>query len=150
MDAGRTQLVDRQPPVRPRPQRLLPVRTAGGPITSAWAVALGVGWPLAFVLGGLFEPAPAQPEATAPLVVELGSLVFLVAMIMVVAAAVRRQRLAANAGVVAGLVAVAFAISCPVSGHHSFGLWWVGEMVVYTGMLALSAAALGRRARLPA
>jgi len=33
---------------------------------------------------------------------------------------------------------------CPVSGHHSFGAWWYGQMLCALGLVAISFAALRR------
>jgi len=64
-----------------------------------------------------------------------------------VIAAARRRPAAASAGVVTGVVAVAFSVACPLSGHHGFGLWWIGQLGVMVTMLAVSVAALGHRSR---
>ena len=45
---------------------------------------------------------------------------------------------AAVGGVVTGLLVVALAIACPVSGHHAIRLWWFAELGILTSMLAVS------------
>jgi hypothetical protein len=52
--------------------------------------------------------------------------------------------------VVTGIIALGFTVTCPVSGHHTFGAWWYGQMALTLAMLGVSLAALGRRAREPA
>jgi hypothetical protein len=62
------------------------------------------------------------------------------------AAAGIRHRAAAVAGVVTGLLSTTFVVACPVSGHHAFGLWWIAQLGLVGGMLAVSLVALGRSA----
>jgi hypothetical protein len=110
-------------------------------------VILGLGWPLTFLISVALEPAPAHPEAATPILVELAGMAFFVALWATVIAAVQRHPMAATAAVVTGLLAVGFSITCPLSGHHGYGLWWVAQLGLTATMLAASAAALGRRAR---
>jgi small-conductance mechanosensitive channel len=152
MDGQRARLVtrtlDRVPTIRrvsadearPAPDRLTPT----------WAGILGFGWPLAIVASIALEPAPADPEAAVPIVVSLASIGLFAALVATAVAAGNRQPSAAIAGVVTGLLALGFTVSCPVSGHHTFGAWWFGQMALTLAMLGVSLAALGRRAREPA
>jgi hypothetical protein len=165
MDGRRAQLIDPVLRTIPRLQRATTMEPPGteappAPATApvpapgwfdrrladGWAFALGLGWPLAFVVTGALEPAPVDPNAPVPLVVDLGAWAFLVALIATVCAAITRHRLAAPAALVAGGVMTAFTVACPVSGHHTYGLWWVAQLGVTLGMLGVSAAAMGRRA----
>jgi hypothetical protein len=150
MDGQRARLVtpalDRVPAIRkvaptpaPRAPRLL---------TTTWAAALGIGWPLAIVASVALEPAPAEPEAAVPLFVELGMLGLFAALVTTAVAAGLRHPGAAGAGVVTGLIAFGFTIACPVSGHHELGGWWYGQLALTGAMLVVSLAALGRRDRM--
>jgi hypothetical protein len=96
------------------------------------------------------EPAPADPEAAVPVVVSLASLGLFAALVATAVAAGNRHPSAAVAGVVTGIIALGFTVTCPVSGHHTFGAWWYGQMALTLAMLGVSLAALGRRAREPA
>jgi hypothetical protein len=116
-------------------------------LTPTWAGILGFGWPLATVASIALEPAPADPEAAVPIVVALASLGLFVALVATAVAAGNRHPVAAVAGVVTGIIALGFTVTCPVSGHHTFGAWWYGQLGVTLAMLAISVAALGRRAR---
>jgi hypothetical protein len=80
-------------------------------------------------------------------VVELAALGLLAALLTTVIAAGLRHRAAPVAGVAAGVGFLTFAVLCPVTGHHAFGMWLVAEIGLVTAMLAASLAALGRRAR---
>jgi hypothetical protein len=115
-------------------------------LTRGWAAALGLGWPLATVAILALEPAPADPEAAAPFLVEAATLGFVAALLITAVAAGLRHPVAAVAGVAAGLIAVGFTIGCPVSGHHTLGAWWFGQLALSLVMLTASVAALGRRA----
>jgi hypothetical protein len=114
---------------------LLPVR---------WAAALGAGWPLAIIAAMALEPVPADPDAPVPLIIELGGLALFLGLVTTAVAAGVRHRGAAVAGVITGLLATTFTVTCPVSGHHAFGLRWVAQLGVVTTMLAASLVALGR------
>jgi hypothetical protein len=152
MDGQRARLVtrtlDRAPTIRrvgadesqPASDRLAPT----------WAGILGFGWPLAIVVSIALEPAPADPEAAVPIVVSLASIGLFAALVATAVAAGNRHPSAAIAGVVTGLLALGFTVSCPVSGHHTLGAWWFGQMALTLAMLGVSLAALGRRAREPA
>jgi hypothetical protein len=129
---------------RPRPVPALPSsrRAAPGLLSVGWAAALGIGWPLAIVASIALEPTPADPNAPVPALIELASLGLFLALMGTAIAAGVRHRAAAVTGVVTGLLAVTFSITCPVSGHHAFGLWWFAQLAVVGSMLAVSAVAL--------
>jgi hypothetical protein len=143
-----TRTLDRVPTIRrvsaaesrPAPDRLAPT----------WAGILGFGWPLAIVASIALEPAPADPQAAVPIVVSLASMGLFAALVATAVAAGNRLPSAAVAGVVTGFIALGFTVTCPVSGHHTFGAWWFGQMALTLAMLGVSFAALGRRAREPA
>ena len=82
-----------------------------------------------------------------PVIVSLASLALFVALVATAVAAGNRRPLAAVAGVVTGLIALGFTVTCPVSGHHTLGAWWYGQLGLTLAMLGVSVAALGRRAR---
>ncbi|HEX6424144.1 MAG TPA: hypothetical protein VFZ79_11735 [Acidimicrobiales bacterium] len=152
--AHRVLSIDRVPAIAPqraatrraeRPSPPVPAPPAQ--LRIAWAVALGVGWPLVVAVSTALEPAAAEPEAAPGPVVELAALGLFAALLTTVVAAGLRHRAAPVAGVAAGIGFLTFAVLCPVTGHHTFGMWWVAEIGLVTAMLAASMAALGRRAR---
>jgi hypothetical protein len=126
--------------------RTIPERRPTTLLTRGWAAALGVGWPLAFLVMVELEPAPAQPDA-APVLGAVLTLALLTGLMLTAVAAGTRQLLAAPAAVGTGLVALTMSVACPASGHHSYGAWWFGQMAIVVAMLAVSVAALGSRAR---
>jgi hypothetical protein len=109
-----------------------------------WAVALGIGWPIVMALSLAIEPAPTNPEAAVPLIVNLGGWVLLLAMGATAVAAARRLPTAIGFSALAGAVALAFTISCPASGHHALAAWWFGELALTVGMLGVTLAASRR------
>ena len=94
-------------------------------------------------------PAPVDPDAPVPALVTLATLGLYLALVTTAIAAGVRHRGAAVGGLVTGLLAMTFTVTCPVSGHHTFGLWWFGQLAIITVMLALSAVAF-LRTRQPA
>jgi hypothetical protein len=152
MDGQRARLVTRTLDRVPTIRRAAPVtgHAALGRLTPTWSGILGFGWPLAVVVSIALEPAPADPEAAVPVIVSLASLALFAALVATAVAAGNRHPSAAVAGVVTGLIALGFTVTCPVSGHHTLGAWWFGQLALTLAMLGVSVAALGRRAREPA
>ena len=118
-----------------------------GGLSAHWAAVLGVGWPLAIIASMALEPQPADPDAPVPALIALASLGLFVALITTAIAAGVRHRGAAVGGLVTGLLAMTFTVTCPASGHHTLGLWWFGQLGIVTVMLALSAVAFQRSRR---
>ena len=149
MDGQRARLVTRTLDGVPTIRRVSAdeSRPASDRLAPTWAGILGFGWPLAIVVSIALEPAPADPEAAVPIVVSLASIGLFAALVATAVAAGNRHPSAAIAGVVTGLLALGFTVSCPVSGHHTLGAWWFGQMALTLAMLGVSLAALGRRAR---
>lgn len=115
-----------------------------------WPAAIAVAWVVVLAAATALEPAPADPDAPAPL---WASVVFLAlfGLLGVAAASLsRRQRtgLLASAGA-AGLGLLASAM-CPVSDHHTtVGAWWYLQMAGFTGLVGLSLAGLRRSRTAP-
>ncbi len=111
-----------------------PVRTDAG-LGKASAVALALGWPLAWIIAVAVEPA--APTDHVPVVLEVFSLGIMLAMgMLMVTAAARKPAALAWAGVT-GAALLFSAIACPVSGHHpGIGAWWFVQMAVIGGMVA--------------
>jgi hypothetical protein len=101
----------------------------------AWAVLL----PLALVL----EPTPAAGAAQPwwAYVVSMGLLTGIVATFVGLQ---QRQRWGITASLAASSIFVAGVFACPASGHHAFGLWWVGEFAASLVVLGLSGVAYMR------
>jgi hypothetical protein len=151
MDGRRARLIgpvlDSVPRLTKRHPAQAPARAAADrELKTAWAALLGIGWPIAFVLATAIEPTPADPNAATPLLVDVASALLFGALVVTAVTAASRLRSAAFAGIVTGFIALGFSITCPLSGHHGFGLWWVAQMGMLAAMLGASVAALGHRA----
>ena len=68
-----------------------------GRLSDTWAAVLGLGWPVAFVAITAMEPAPADPNAHVPLIVDVGAMVFLTTLALTCLTAATRSRIAAPA-----------------------------------------------------
>jgi hypothetical protein len=61
-----------------------------------------------------------------------------------VAGLVMQQRFGLVASLGAAVLATAASIACPVTGHHTFGTWWFGQMACVLALVAISSVALQR------
>jgi hypothetical protein len=96
-------------------------------------------WPLLFVLMVAIAPEPADPEAVPSLLDSLVFLGFIIGLVGTTAAAFTRHASALLWSIGLGVLWVATAIACPVSGHHDAAGWqWRLELVLSGALLALS------------
>ena len=103
------------------------------------ALTVGVSWFVLYTIGAELEPAPNRSE---PL---LGIMLGVALISLFVAALVglgMRRRWGVALSLVAALTLTAMSIMCPVSGHHTFGAWWYGQMLCTLGLVGVSFAAL--------
>lgn len=114
-------------------------------ISRSSARRMMLAWAGLFTLGMLVEPAPTDPNAAEPLyaTVIVLSMFALMAATFAGLAAQRRWGLTASFAA-AGLFGV-LSLACPVSGHHTYGLWWVVQMGSAGALMAMSLRALGNR-----
>ncbi|MBW3562947.1 MAG: hypothetical protein KY437_10680 [Actinobacteria bacterium] len=114
-------------------------------VGSGWVVATAAAWLVGISVILAISPEPADPAAASALAEALGMLIALGMSITVLGLATRhRFGFAAAAGTGGALTIMSLA--CPVSGHHTFGAWWLGELAIVTGLTALGIAGY-RRAR---
>lgn len=105
---------------------------------------LGHGWPLAtaaaWVVGIgtilLLQPAPADPEAASTLGQVL-ALAVATGLSVTVLGLAGRYRFGLGAAAATGAAMLAASIACPVSGHHTFGTWWLAELGILAGLTTL-------------
>jgi hypothetical protein len=55
-----------------------------------------------------------------------------------------RRRWGVGLSLVAAATLTVMSVMCPVSGHHTFGTWWYGQMLCALGLVGISVAALAR------
>jgi hypothetical protein len=108
-----------------------------------WAAGLAVAWVAIFTAGVLLEPAPANPDASAPLIATVLGLGLMLGWLVMAVGFATRRRYGAASSLLASVVLVGMTIACPVSGHHSgIGAWWFFELAGSTALVGLSARAL--------
>jgi hypothetical protein len=117
-------------------------RRLGEPIQRRWAGPGVLALIGANVAGAVLEPPPANPNAPEPWFIVLLSVVLLLAMLAALSGLLARRRWGMALSLVAASTAVVMVTACPLSGHHRFGFWWVGELAAMAAWTAVSAAGL--------
>ena len=105
------------------------------------AVGLGVAWFVLPEIAVALEPTAQHPDPTIGVV--LGYVMNVIFIAMLIGLALRRRwGLVASLG--GAMLVTAMAVACPTSGHHRFGLWWLGQMVCVVALVVGSVWALRR------
>jgi hypothetical protein len=108
------------------------------------ALIAAVSWYVLFSIAMALEPAADHPDAI-PTWLSAGLEVVLLGLLAVTAAGLlARRRFGLVAALGAGALFLAMAVACPVSGHHSFGTWWYGQMACAIGLVAITGVTLRR------
>ena len=105
------------------------------------ALGVGVSWFVLYSIGAELEPAPNRSE---PLI---GVMLGVTLVSLFVAALVglgMRRRWGIGLSLIAASTLTVMSIMCPVSGHHTFGAWWYGQMLCALGLVGISLWALAR------
>lgn len=130
-------------------QERLRTRPASGLVqprpTSGWRWSLVIAWLVLLPLGLALQPAAAAsgPE---PWWAVLVSLAFLGAVIATFVGLTRGREWGVGASLGASLIFATGVFLCPATGHHAFGLWWIGEFAASLALVGISGAAYLRRA----
>lgn len=107
--------------------------------------ALALAWLATMVVLLGFEPTPS--EVTPPLWADLVVTVFFLALATSAFAALTRHgRVALWASLGAASVGLLLGWACRATAHH-IGSWWLVEVGIFAGLLALTAASLAARRR---
>lgn len=133
--------VDRSVPEVPSPP---PRPRSEGSLSDGWIRTVAVSWIAFFVALPALEPAPADPSAAPAASAVVLSTVLLGLLAFTAAGLVTRRRWALWSSLGAGVLLGGMAVACPVTGHHGFGLWWIGEMALVAAVLGVSAVGLRR------
>jgi hypothetical protein len=114
----------------------------GERIPGAVAAAVGIAWFVLTQVAFLLEPPSNHPVPVIGLVLEISMYVILAVMIT---GLVMQRRWGLVASLAGAVLATAASVACPVTGHHSFGAWWFGQMACMLTLVAVSVVALRRR-----
>ena len=107
-------------------------------VSRAWSIALAASWLVALPVIDWLEPAAREATPWWGSIVQIGFTALIVATF---AGLVRRKTFGVGTSVVGSLVLTTGAFLCPATGHHAFGLWWIGQFAVCLGLVALSCVA---------
>lgn len=114
------------------------------PIDGGLAGCLAAAWVVAYCTAGMLEPAPRDPAVMHAWYVTVINAVLLGSLIVMVGGLLARRRVGIFASVVATAAFATAVVACPITGHHSFGLWWFGELACVAGVAAATGVALHR------
>jgi peptidoglycan/LPS O-acetylase OafA/YrhL len=116
----------------------------GQQVSGTLALVVGVSWYVLFSLAVALEPAADNPDAIPAWLA--GAIDFTLLGLLAVTAAglITRRRFGLVAALGGAALFLAMAVACPVSGHHTFGTWWYGQMACAIGLVAITGSALRR------
>jgi hypothetical protein len=113
------------------------IRSTGGRprISAGWATFAGLAGPAVAAVCIAVEPAPADPNASEPLIASVIGLALMASYLGAGVAAVRRAPVALTWVLGAALLSMTMTIACPTSGHHALGAWWFVQLVACGALL---------------
>lgn len=134
-----------QGPPTAGPVRTTPATTTDpGRISRRTSFSLSVAWLATLAVSWVLEPAPAANEVV-PWWAGVAALGFLGAIAATFAGLSRRMRWGVTASLIGSSIFLAGVFACPATGHHAFGLWWIGEFAASVALVGFSAATYLRR-----
>ncbi len=101
--------------------------------------ALGLMWVVGYLAVGALEPATPHEL---PVIAIVLTVVFHLALLVTAAGLIARRRWGIAASLGASALFLAGTVACPTTGHHSMGVWWLGQMVISLALVAANVAAL--------
>ena len=113
------------------------------PVSRAWSLVLAGAWALLFPIAIALEPMPAGDAAT-PWWGEVVGFGLLAAIIASVVGLSKRMRWGVGMSFIASTIFTTGVFLCPATGHHAFGLWWIGEFAAALALVSLSTVAYFR------
>jgi hypothetical protein len=130
------------------PPAVEPRSTDGGgravvTVSDSGARRLMISWVVVLAIIFIFEPTPANADASIPLWADLAATGFVLSFIGTVVGLSTRRPI----GIGASLATVGFgsvlAVACAATGHH-VGSWWLYELIAFAGLGALTLGAVRR------
>ena len=117
-----------------------PQRSRSTPrISEQVSAALGIMWVIGYLAVGALEPATHHEL---PVIAIVLTVAFHLALLATAVGLIARRRWGITASLGASAVFLAGTVACPTTGHHSIGVWWLGQMVVSLALVAASVVAL--------
>jgi hypothetical protein len=104
-------------------------------------VVVAIAWLVLIQIAFALEP-PARESL--PVIGVLLEVVMYALLATMVTGLVMQRRFGLVASLGAAVLATAASIACPVTGHHTFGAWWFGQMACVLALVAVSVAVLQR------
>jgi hypothetical protein len=101
--------------------------------------ALGLMWVVGYLAVGALEPTTHHALPTIAIVL---SVVFYAALLATAVGLIVRRRWGIVASLGASGVFLAGTVACPTTGHHTMGVWWLGQMVISLALVAANVVAL--------
>ena len=105
---------------------------------------LAAAWVVAYFTAGMLEPAPRDPSVMNAWYVTVINSVLLGSLGVMVLGLIAKRRVGILASAVAAGAFLTAVVACPITGHHSLGVWWFGELLCVAGVAAATGAALYR------
>jgi hypothetical protein len=131
------ELAGRGGPAARELERLLE-RSPGARVARWWSGGLLVAWLAGFGALVAFEPTP--DEATVEAWAAAVGTLFLLAMGATLTGLATNRPWALKASTATAGAGMVMAAACAQTGHHAGG-WWIAELAVFTGLLALTLTA---------
>jgi peptidoglycan/LPS O-acetylase OafA/YrhL len=113
-------------------------------ISSRAALVVGASWYALYLVVYALEPAADHPDAFPAWLSATLEITLLGLMGVMAVGLVAQRRWGLVASMSAAVFLVALVVACPVTGHHSFGAWWLGQMACAIGLVAITGATLRR------
>jgi hypothetical protein len=138
-------------PLGPKaPEAQLPAPIESAPPRSRWSSRIegGIGsclaaaWVVGYFTAGMLEPAPRDPSVMNAWYVTVINTALLGSLGVMVLGLIAKRRFGVFASVVATAAFATAVVACPITGHHSFGAWWFGEVLCVAGVAAATGYAL--------
>lgn len=140
---------ERQNPVTEEEREVVETRPEtrewlGQQVAGHLALIVGLSWYVLFSIAVAIEPAADHPDAIPSWLANTIDFTLLGVLAVTAAGLITRRRFGLVAALGAAALFVGMVIACPVSGHHTFGTWWYGQMACAFGLVAITASALRR------
>lgn len=98
-------------------------------------IAFGV---VAYGIVLALEPTPAHPELAYSWWAQLLDVAFLASACLGTIALLQRRPIGFTGIAASSVLLLVGVVACPTTGHHEFGVWWLGQLAVSAAWVAAS------------